>query len=107
MTNWKKYLIIGLLVAGCSFAWTTRAEAGLSIGIGLGYPGYGYSSYSPYGYGYGGYGYGGYGGYGYGSQYGGGYYSRPYYRPVVYVQPAFYWHHGRRVYYRRHHRHWR
>jgi hypothetical protein len=95
--NWKKFLLIGLVVSAFAFTAAPRAEARISVGIGFGFPvGYGY------GYGYPGYGYGyGYPGYGY------GYSGYDYYGPrrVVYVTPRYYWHHGRRVYHR--HRHWR
>src|SRR5215210_1214113 len=65
--NWKKLLLIGVIAAGFGFVAAPRADAGLSVGIGIGAPlGYG-------GYGYGGYGYGGYG------------YARPvYYSPFGY-----------------------
>ena len=75
----KKLLLIALVAAGFAFV-STRSEAGISVGIGIGVP-FGY----PYPY----YGYPGY---------------YPYYRPVVYVGPRFYWYHGRRVCYPRHHR---
>ena len=84
--NWKKLFFIALVAGGVAFASTSRSEAGVSVGIGIGYPGYGYGCY-PYGYGY----------YPYG-------YYRPYYRPVVYVGPRWYWRNGHRVYYSRHHR---
>ena len=107
--NWNKFLLIALAISAFAFTTAPRAEGRVSVGIG--FPsGYGYSGY---GYGYPGYGYSGYGNSGYGySGYGcsSDYYGyRPsYYRSsVVYVAPTYYWSHGRRVYYRRHHRHWR
>jgi hypothetical protein len=87
--NWKRFLLIGIAVAGFALIAPTRSDAGVSIGIGVGLPGF-------YGYGYPAYSYGSYD----------PYYYRPYYRPVVYVSPGFYWHNGHRVYYhhRRYHR---
>lgn len=99
--NWKKFLLIGLAVGALAFAAAPRAEAGISVSIGVpggfgyygnGCYGYGYPAYYPYGYGY-------YGGY-YGP------------RRVVYTSPrSYYRHHGRRVHHRqvRHYRHrnWR
>jgi hypothetical protein len=81
----KKLLLIALVATGFAFT-STPSQAGVSVGIGIGVPiGYPY----PY-YGYRGYPY-------------------PYYRPVVYVGPSFYWYHGHRVFFTRHHRrfhHW-
>jgi hypothetical protein len=91
--NWKKFLLIGLAIGALAFTAAPRAEAGVSVGIGFGFPGcygYGYPAYYPYGYGY------------YGGGYYGGYYGP---RRVVYVAPRSYWHHGRRVYLRN--RNWR
>jgi hypothetical protein len=83
----KKFILIALVAAGFAIASVPRSEAGISIGIGIGAPiGYGY----PYGCGY---------GYGYGYPY------RYAYRPVVYAGPSFYWNHGHRAYYSRHHHH--
>jgi len=85
--NWKKLLLIGLVASGFAFAAAPRSDAGVSVGIGFGFPGY-------YSYGYPGYGY--------------GYYPYGYYRPYpyygYYAGPSFYWSGGHRVYYR-HHRH--
>lgn len=84
--NWKKLLLIGLVVSAFVFTAAPRAEARISVGIGFGFPvgyGYGYPAYYPYDY------------YGYG--------YRP--RRVVYVAPRYYRHHGRRIYHRP--RHWR
>jgi hypothetical protein len=88
----KKLLLMAIVAGTLAFA-ATPSQAGVSVGIGIGFPiGYGYG----YGYGYPYYGYPGY------------YpYYRPYYAPVVYVGPSFYWHHGHRVYYSRHHRYHR
>jgi len=89
--NWKKFLLIGLAISGLAFAAAPQSEAGISVGIGFGFPGaygcYGDPGYYPYGYGY--------------------YGPRRYYGPqrVVYVAPRYYWDHGRRVFLR--HRPWR
>ena len=80
--NWRKLLLIGLVAAGIAFVPAQRADAGVSFGIGIGFPGYyGYYPYyyPPYPY------------YGY---------YRPYYG---YYGPSFYWYGGHRYY--RHHRH--
>jgi hypothetical protein len=88
--NWRKYLLIALVAAGCAFAPAPQSDAGVSVGIGVGFPGaypyYGYFPYGPY-----------------------PYYPNPYYRTSFYVGPSFYWYHGRRVYYtrHRHHGYWR
>ena len=87
----KKFLMIGLVIAGFAFASVPRSEAGISVGIGFGYPGYSYGSY-PYGY----YPYGCYRPY--------AYYHRPYYRTAFYSGPRWYWHRGHKVYNRRHYR---
>lgn len=80
--NWKKLLVIAIAVAGFAFVAPSRSDAGIAVGIGLGFPGvYAYPAYYPYAY--------------------------PYYQPVVYVGPAWYWWHGHRVYYPRHHHYWR
>ena len=92
--NWKKLILVAVVVAGFSFAAAPRSEAGVSVGIGIGAPiGFGYYGgyarpYYPYGYGYAPF----------------GYYA-PGYTQVVYR--PYYWSHGRRIYYARHHRHWR
>jgi hypothetical protein len=80
----KKLLLIALVAGGFVFATAPRSNAGIAIGVGVGYPGYGYPYYG-YGYPYPYYGY-------YGPYYGG---------------PSFYWYHGHRVYYSRAHRHQR
>jgi hypothetical protein len=85
--NWKRLLLIALVASGFAFAATPRSDAGVSFGIGLGFP-VGY-----YGYGYPGY-------YGYGNPYG---YYRPYPYYGYYGGPSFYWSGGHRYY--RHHRH--
>ena len=80
----KKFMIIVLTAP--------ESNAGVSIGIDVGFPVYGYPAYYPYGYGY------------YPSSY---YpYSAPYYQPVIYysaVYGPYYWSHGHRVYVRRSH----
>ena len=83
----KKLLLIAVVAAGFAFVSAPKSEAGVSIGIGIGYPG----CYYP-------------------QPYYGCYYPRPYYgyySPVVYGGPSFYGYRGHRVYYSRHHRHWR
>jgi len=70
--NWKKLLLIALMVGGFAFAAAPRSEAGVSVGIGVGFP----VAY-PYGYPY------------------------PYYGPSVWVGPGFYWFQGRRVFFSR------
>jgi len=85
--NWKRLLLIALVASGFAFVSAPRSDAGVSFGIGLGFP-VGY-----YGYGYPGY-------------YGYGYYPYRYYRPYPYYYyggPSFYWSGGHRYY--RHHRH--
>jgi len=90
--NWRKLLLIALVVGGCAFAPAPRSDAGVSVGIGVGfpvgypYPYYGYYPYGPY-----------------------PYYPYPYYGTSFYGGPSFYWYHGRRVYYtrHRHHGYWR
>jgi hypothetical protein len=80
----KKLLLIALVAGGLTFVPAQRSDAGVSVGIGFGFPGY-------YGY------------------YPSGYYY-PYYRPYPYYSyyygPSFYWYGGHRYYYR-HHRHHR
>ena len=88
----KKFMIIALLAIGFIVLAVPASNAGVSIGIGLGFPAvYGYPAYYPYGYGY---------------PY--GYYPSAYYQPVVYysaVYGPYYWRHGHRVFLR--HRHFR
>jgi len=86
----KKFMLIALVAIGFIVVATPESNAGVSIGIGFGFPGfYGYPAYYPYGY-Y------PYSYYPYGAPY--------YYRPVVYYSSGYrpyYWWHGRRIY------HWR
>jgi hypothetical protein len=89
----KKFMMIALVAIGFIVVATPESNAGVSIGIGFGFPGgcYGYPAYYPYGY------------YPY-SYYP---YGAPYYRPVVYYSSGYrpyYWWHGRRIYYRHHYR---
>lgn len=81
----KKFMTIALLAVGFIVLETPESNAGVSIGIGVGFPGvYGYPAYYPYGYGY----------------------YPPYYRPIIYYSAAFgpyYWWHGQRVFLRNHH----
>ncbi|MEY2491925.1 MAG: hypothetical protein QOH24_876 [Verrucomicrobiota bacterium] len=82
----KKLLMIALVALGCLIATAPESNAGVSIGIGFGFPGYfGYPAY--YGY------------YPYA-------YPVSYYAPVYYSfgYRPYYWWHGRRIY--RHH-YWR
>jgi hypothetical protein len=96
----KKFMTIALLAIGFIVLAAPESNAGVSIGIGVGFPGvYGYPAYYPYGYGCYPYGY-------YPSSYYG--YSAPYYRPIIYysaVYGPYYWWHGQRVFLR--HRHFR
>jgi len=78
--NWKKVLLIALVASGLAFVPVQRSNAQVSVGIGVGTPGYYY----------------GYPGYGY-------YRSYPYYG--YYYGPSYYWYGGHRYYYHRHHRH--
>lgn len=79
----KRLLIIALLALGFIVAAAPESDAGVSIGIGFGFPGY--FGYPPYGY---------------------GYYPAAYYAPVYYSvgYRPYYWWHGRRIY---RHRYWR
>jgi hypothetical protein len=85
----KKFMIIALLAISFIVLAAPESNAGVSIGIGVGFPGvYGYPAYYPYGYGC----------------YPYGYYT-PYYRPVIYYSAVFgpyYWWHGQRVFLRHH-----
>jgi len=88
----KKFMSIALLAIGFIMLTAPESNAGVSIGIGVGFPVYGYPAYYPYGYGYYPYSY-----YPYGA---------PDYRPVIYyssVYGPYYWWHGHRVYVRRSH----
>jgi hypothetical protein len=93
----KKVLTIALLAIGFIALAVPESKAGVSIGIGFGFPAiYGYPAY-PYGYGCYPYGY-------YPSSYSP--YSAAYYQPVIYysaIYGPYYWWHGHRVYLR--HRH--
>jgi hypothetical protein len=71
----KKFLLIALVASGLAFVPVQRSDAQVSVGIGVGYPGY--YRYYPYGY----------------------YRPYPYYG---YYRP-YYWYGGHRYY--RHHRH--
>ena len=86
----KKFMIIALLAISFIALAAPESKAGVSIGVGVGFPGvYGYPAYYPYGYGC----------YPYG-------YYPPYYRPVIYYSAVFgpyYWWHGQRVFLRHHH----
>jgi len=46
--NWKKLLLIGSVAGLLAFVPVQRSDAGVSVGIGIGYPGY--YGYYPYGY---------------------------------------------------------
>jgi hypothetical protein len=71
----KKFMIIALLAIGFIVLTAPESNAGVSIGIGVGFPVYGYPAYYPYGYGYYRYSY-----YPYGA---------PYYRPVIYYSSVY------------------
>ena len=77
----KKFMMIALVAIGFIVIATPESNAGVSIGIGFGFPGFfGYPAYYPYGY----------------------------YPPVIYyssVYGPYYWWHGRRIFVR--HRHLR
>ena len=77
--NWKKLLLIGSVVGLLAFVPVQRSDAGVSVGIGVGFPGY--YGYYPY-----------------------GYYPYRYYRPYPYYgyYRPYYWYGGHRYY--RHHR---
>jgi hypothetical protein len=47
----KKFMIIALLAIGFIVLTAPESNAGVSIGIGVGFPVYGYPAYYPYGYG--------------------------------------------------------
>jgi len=84
--------MIALLAIGSIVLTAPESNAGVSIGIGVGFPAYGYPAYYPYGY----------------SCYPYSYYpyGAAYYRPVVYyssVYGRYYWWHGHRVFVRGNH----
>ena len=76
-------MTVALLAIGFIVLAAPESNAGVSIGIGVGFPGfYGYPAYYPYGY------------------------YPPYYRPVIYysaVLGPYYWWHGQRVFVRHQH----
>jgi hypothetical protein len=84
----KKLLLIGLVAGVIAFVPAQRSDAGVSVGIGFGFPvGYGYPYYGYY-----------------------GPYAYPYYRPYpysYYVGPSFYWSGGHRHRVHRVHHHHR
>ena len=80
--NWKKLLLIGSVAGLLIFVPVQRSDAGVSVGIGIGFPGY--YGYYPYGY------------YPYG-------YYRPYPYYGYYYRPSYYWYGGHRYYRHRHH----
>ena len=83
----KKLLLIALVAGGLAFVPAQRSDAGVSVGIGVGFPGY--YGYYPYGY--------------YGPYYGSYYRPYPYYG--YYSGSSFYWYGGHRYYrHQRHHR---
>ena len=89
----KKFMIIALVTIGFVVMATPESNAGVSIGIGFGFPGvYAYPAYYAYSYGC----------YPYSSYYP---YGTPYYGPVIYYSSygPYYWWHGHRVYVRRSH----
>ena len=45
--NWKKLLLIGLVAGVLAFVPAQRSDAGVAVGIGIGFPGY--YGYYPYG----------------------------------------------------------
>lgn len=97
--RFRKLLLLAVIAVGVGWFAAPRAEAGLSIGIGIGIP-VGYAGYGPYGYpAY-------YAPYGYAPR---GYYHRHYPRRYyrVGVRPHYHHYHGHRVVCRRVHRHWR
>ena len=88
----KKFMMIALVAIGFIVIATPESNAGVSIGIGFGFP-VGFCGY-PACYPYGPYGYNPYGYYPYrAAYYGPGVYYSSGYRP-------YYWWHGRRIYYR-------
>jgi hypothetical protein len=83
----KKFMMIALVAIGFIVVATPESNAGVSIGIGFGFPAYYPYGYYPYSY------------YPYGA---------PYYRSTVYYGSGYrpyYWWHGRRIFVR--HRHFR
>src|SRR5262245_35011773 len=76
--NWKKLVLIGSVAGLLAFVPVQRSDAGVSVGIGIGFPGY--YGYYPYGY----------------------YYPyRYYYRPNYWYGGHRYCRHGHHNYYRR------
>lgn len=76
----KKLMLIALVTIGFIVMATPESNAGVSVGIGFGFPGFcGYPAYYPYGY----------------------------YPPVIYYSGVgpYYWWHGHRIFVR--HRHFR
>jgi hypothetical protein len=80
--NWKRLLLIGAVAGLLAFVPVQRSDAGVSVGIGIGFPGY--YGYNPYGYYYRPYPYYGY-----------------YYRPYYYGGHRYYYRHRYHHYYRR------
>jgi len=71
----KKLLLIALVAGGLMFTGAPRSDAGVSVGIGFGFPvAYPYPYAYPYGF----------------------------YGPAFYAGPSFYWHNGHRVFIARH-----
>jgi hypothetical protein len=93
--NWKRLLLIALVVGGFAFAAAPRTEARTFVSVGIGFPigfgnyGYGYPAYYPYAY---------------PAYYPYGYYRPAYYSVGYYYGRPYYWYHGRRIYYGRLHR---
>jgi hypothetical protein len=81
--NWKKLLLIGSVAGLLAFVPVQHSDGGVSVGIGIGFPGY--YGYYPYGYYYP--------------------YRYSYYRPYRYYgyYRPYHWYGGNRYY--RHHRH--
>jgi hypothetical protein len=76
----KKFMMVALVAIAFIVIATPESNAGVSIGVGFGFPGFfGYPAYYPYGY----------------------------YPPAIYysVYGPYYWWHGRRIFVR--HRHFR
>ncbi|HEY2801049.1 MAG TPA: hypothetical protein VGI85_10660 [Chthoniobacterales bacterium] len=100
--NWKKLLFVVAAVGAFAFVSAPKSEAGVHIGIGIGFPivypayGYPYAGYYPYAYNYGAYPY--YGSYGYYSYGGPIFYHRHYLyrRPVVVYRGRVAHHHHHR-----------
>lgn len=84
----KKALLIALVAAGFLVAGAPKSEARVFFNIGIGFPFAYYPYYPAY--------------YGYPASYGYGYYPYAYPGVRVYYNSfgPYYWHHGRRIYYR-------